>query len=161
MVRLYACHVYIPSFSISGRQRRPRAGAQPHWTQLAGGASPASGLCSECPAPTFLRSALAAGAMQNLSVTTVITKEEVFSLIQDLSQDGNSAMPPAFICCLLWAGPSLLTVPPSSLHLHTVLESQQKGPHNIQSAASVSRKTWSRREAGPVLGGFLLWLTLS
>lgn len=37
LVRLYACHVCIPFFSISGRQRRPRAGVQPQWTQLAAG----------------------------------------------------------------------------------------------------------------------------
>lgn len=37
LVRLYSCHVCIPFFSISGRQRRPRAGVQPQWTQLAVG----------------------------------------------------------------------------------------------------------------------------
>lgn len=61
LVRLYACHVCIPFFSISGRQRRPRAGVQPQWTQLAVGGGGISGVRAALRVPCAYISALRTG----------------------------------------------------------------------------------------------------
>lgn len=126
-----------------------------------GGASPASGLRSECPAPTYLHSALVAGALQNLSVMTVITEEECslshpgFEPRREFSHATCLHLLPSVGRTLPADRPSLL-----SAFAHSPGESAEGTSQHPVSSLRFWENVVQER-SGPCAGHFLLWLTLS